>query len=79
MNSELNAVPAAPDWLNLVQHQVETTRFGIVQIVVHDSRVVQIDRTEKVRFEGAGQPAASTSQRPNNTSRNQATNYANLS
>ena len=27
------------------------TRFGTVEIVVHQSRVVQITRSEKVRFE----------------------------
>jgi hypothetical protein len=40
-----------PSWVRLVQGQVETMRFGIVQIVVHDSRVVQIDRTEKLRLD----------------------------
>lgn len=38
-------------WLELVQKQVASLRFGIVQIVVHDSRVVQIERTEKVRLD----------------------------
>jgi hypothetical protein len=31
---------------------VSSLRFGVVQIVVHDSRVVQIERTEKTRLEG---------------------------
>jgi hypothetical protein len=26
-------------------------RFGVVQIVVHDSKVVQIERTERMRFD----------------------------
>ena len=39
-------------WIELVQQQVESLRFGVVQIVVHDSRVVQIERTEKVRLTG---------------------------
>jgi hypothetical protein len=39
-----------PSWVRLVQGQVEAMRFGVVQIVVHDSRVVQIERTEKLRF-----------------------------
>jgi len=37
-------------WLDLVAEQVGKLRFGVVQIVVHDSRVVQIERTEKVRL-----------------------------
>ncbi len=38
-------------WLELVAKQVGSLRFGVVQIVVHDSRVVQIERTEKVRLD----------------------------
>jgi hypothetical protein len=38
-------------WLNLVAEKVKTIRYGVVQIVVHDSKVVQIERTERTRFE----------------------------
>jgi len=41
----------APSWLSLVQSQVESLRFGVVQVVVHDSKVVQIERTEKLRLD----------------------------
>jgi len=41
---------AVPDWLELVRRQVNSLRFGVVQIVVHDSRVVQVDKTERVRL-----------------------------
>ncbi|HHY84723.1 MAG TPA: YezD family protein [Verrucomicrobia bacterium] len=37
-------------WVALVRDQVKSLNFGIVQIVVHGGRVVQIERTEKVRF-----------------------------
>ena len=37
-------------WLALVQRQVESLEYGVVQIVVHGARVVQIERTEKVRL-----------------------------
>jgi len=40
-----------PSWLRVVQRQVDAMRFGVVQIVVHDSRVVQIERTEKLRLD----------------------------
>lgn len=30
---------------------VKGIRYGSVEIVIHDSRVVQIERKEKVRFE----------------------------
>jgi len=42
------------DWLELVQEKVETLRFGVVQIVVHDSKVTQIERTERTRLNGVG-------------------------
>ena len=35
-------------WLALVQQQVERIQFGVVQIVIHESRVVRIERTEKL-------------------------------
>jgi hypothetical protein len=37
-------------WLEVIRRQVGSLSFGVVQIVVHEGRVVQIDRTEKVRF-----------------------------
>lgn len=40
-----------PRWLQTVRAQVESLRFGVVQIVVHDSRVTQIEKTERVRFD----------------------------
>lgn len=49
-----------PDgWEGVVRQLVSTLRFGVVQITVHESHVVQVERTEKVRF---AQPA---SQKPN--------------
>lgn len=39
------------DWVEVVRQKVAGLRFGVVQIVVHDSRVVEIDRTERIRFE----------------------------
>ena len=38
-------------WVDAVRRQVGSLRFGVVQIVVHDARVVQIERTEKIRFD----------------------------
>jgi hypothetical protein len=40
-----------PDWLALVREKVETLGYGIVQIVVHDSHVTQIERTEKTKID----------------------------
>jgi hypothetical protein len=38
-------------WLEIVRRQVSSLRFGVVQIVVHDSQVTQIDKTERVRLD----------------------------
>ena len=38
-------------WLELVIQQVGSLRFGVVEIVVHDSRVIQIEKTERVRLD----------------------------
>ena len=46
-----------PSWVRLIQGQVESMRFGVVQIIVHDSRVVQIERTEKLHLDKS-EPAA---------------------
>jgi hypothetical protein len=48
------APPGQPSWVDVVSQQVGSLRFGVVQIVVHDARVVQIERTEKTRLD---QPA----------------------
>jgi hypothetical protein len=46
-----NQTPTEPvPWLELVAEQVSNLRFGVVQITVHDARVVQIERTEKLRL-----------------------------
>jgi hypothetical protein len=44
---------AAPEWLELVRGKVESLRYGVVQIVVHDGQVTQIERTEKTRVDSA--------------------------
>ena len=45
----------APDadarWLEIVRQHVRSLQYGVVQIVVHDGRVTQIERTERVRLE----------------------------
>jgi hypothetical protein len=48
-----NNTVSSDDWLELVRQKVQSLRFGVVQIVVHDSRVTQIERTEKTRLQSA--------------------------
>jgi hypothetical protein len=47
-----------PDWLALVREKVDGLRFGVVQIVVHDRKVTQIERTEKTRLDPASAEAS---------------------
>src|SRR6184192_1616111 len=50
-----NNTQSSADWLELVRQQVQGLRFGVVQILVHDSKVTQIERTERTRLlNGAG-------------------------
>lgn len=45
--------PAQQNWVETVREQVNSLRFGQVQIVVHNGQVVQIEKTEKIRFDQA--------------------------
>ena len=47
----------SPDWLALVRKKVEGLRYGVVQLVVHDGRVTQIERTEKTRLPSVREPS----------------------
>jgi hypothetical protein len=37
-------------WLKVVRELLEGLRYGVVQIVVQDAKVVQVEKTEKVRI-----------------------------
>ena len=43
-----------PEWVALVRAYVESLRYGVVQLVVHDGRITQIERTEKLRLPSEG-------------------------
>jgi hypothetical protein len=51
MNASSDLSKSPPVWDEIVRQQVKTMRFGVVQIVIHEGRVVQIERTEKVRLD----------------------------
>ena len=51
IEDERPEVPAVAPWLLLVAEQVKAMHYGVVQIVIHDSKVVQIERTERTRFD----------------------------
>ena len=50
------AQPVRPDIvssIDAVRSALESLRFGSITLTVHDARVVQLDVTEKRRFNGA--------------------------
>jgi hypothetical protein len=51
VKARLQSEESLPAWLRLVWDQVRSLKFGTVQITVHDSRVVQVERVEKLRFD----------------------------
>ncbi|MCR2804676.1 YezD family protein [Paenibacillus soyae] len=44
-------------WLKRIIDQVQGLAYGVVQITVHDGQIVQIDRTERSRFDAAKAPS----------------------
>ena len=42
-----------PAWLRPLRDALRGLRYGSVEVVVHEGRVVQIERREKVRFDEA--------------------------
>ena len=47
----INDLSKAAEWVELVKQSVRGLQFGVVQIVVHNAKVVQIEKTEKLRLE----------------------------
>ena len=60
----LGAVSAAPDWRSAserIASVIGDLRYGTVEITIHDGKVVQIERTEKIRVreDSVGSPGRS--------------------
>lgn len=36
--------------IEAIQEAVKSVRFGVVQLIIQDGKVVQIDKTEKIRL-----------------------------
>ena len=49
-----DALPLSPQLLRELRKALRTIRFGAVELVIHDGRVVQLELREKVRFEPDG-------------------------
>lgn len=46
------SVDVSSEWIDALTPWVASLRFGVIQLVVHEGRVVQMERTEKVRLTG---------------------------
>jgi hypothetical protein len=55
-HSELLSERDRSIWLEPLLDAVRQLRFGSVEITVHDGRIVQIERKEKLRFETPASP-----------------------
>jgi hypothetical protein len=44
---------AVPEWLEIIRQKVASLHYGVVQVIVHEGRVTQIERTEKTRLDSA--------------------------
>ena len=42
---------ANANWLEIVREQVSSLKYGVVEIIVHDSQVTQIEKTERLRLD----------------------------
>ncbi len=47
-------------WLDLVVQDVKSLRHGVVEMVVQDARVIQLEKTERVRLDKAEHRAEQT-------------------
>lgn len=46
-----NSLPLPPLLLRELRQALRSIRYGTIELVIHDGRVVQLERREKVRFE----------------------------
>lgn len=50
MSNEVNTVKNDKSYLAEVEHYVNDIRYGSVTLIVQDGKVIQIDKTEKIRI-----------------------------
>ena len=49
-----DSLPLSPQLLRELRRALRSIRFGAIELVIHDGRVVQLELREKVRFEPDG-------------------------
>jgi hypothetical protein len=53
----------ADEWLKRIKEQLVGVQYGVVQITIHNGQIVQIDRTERSRYDTEKAPSAARKQR----------------
>ena len=48
-------LPFSPALVRELASALRSIRYGTIELVIHDGRVVQLERREKVRFASAGE------------------------
>ena len=54
---DLMTLPASAELTEIERHilqVVKTVRFGSVAVFIHDGRIVQVERNQKIRFDAQG-------------------------
>ena len=46
-----DGLPIPPSLLHELRQALRSIRYGTIEIVIHDGRVVQLERREKIHFE----------------------------
>jgi hypothetical protein len=49
-----DSLPLAPQLVRELRKALRTIRFGAIELVIHDGRVVQLEVREKVRIDAEG-------------------------
>lgn len=50
MSEDSSGQPIKPAEQHILD-AIKAIRFGAVEVVIHDSRIVQVEKTEKIRFD----------------------------
>ena len=50
MSQEANAIKKDPSYLTELEHYVKDIKYGNVTLIIQDGKVIQIDKTEKIRI-----------------------------
>lgn len=50
MSKEVNTIKEDKSYLTEVEHHVNDIKYGSVTLIVQDGKVIQIDKTEKIRI-----------------------------